>query len=515
MKNFTHDLAGAGAAPAMRRWALMGCSAIAALAIAGPSSAATIFSGNLVVSALTYTGDASTITVGQTLPGGGTAIADGAYPNVFANDTVDPSFGVTAPYSLQVFQTSANNTKATLTNTVAIPSSGFVGSFSSKSEGALNLSTNGRSLTLMGYVSTPNQLDVSNANTPGHVDPTNPVALSASRAVEQINYNGSFQTTAVNIYSGNNGRAAILANGQYYTVGNAGNGSGVQPANIIDDTGVQLATPGTGQTTKVGTFSVTQEGDKADKIGKDDNYRGETIFNNTLYVTKGSGSNGINTVYQVGQSGTLPTAGDAASTTISILPGFPTGLAKNDTNFFPFGIWFANATTLYVADEGDGVTADAASDANAGLEKWSLVGGTWHEDYTLQTGLDLGQQYGVAGYPTNLDPATDGLRNITGQINANGTVTLYAITSTVSASGDQGADPNRLVSINDVLGDTSLPTSESFSVLETASFGQVLRGVSMAPVPEPATWSMMLVGFGGLGAMMRSTRRRRRGAVEA
>ena len=75
-------------------------------------------------------------------------------------------------------------------------------------------------------------------------------------------------------------------------------------------------------------FSVTQEGYSADKSGKDNNYRGETIFNNTLYVTKGSGSNGINTVYQVGQAGTLPTAGTAASTTFSILPGFPTGLAK-------------------------------------------------------------------------------------------------------------------------------------------------------------------------------------------
>jgi PEP-CTERM motif len=475
-----------------------------------PASAVTIFNGNLVVSSLTYTGNASTVMIGQTLPGGGTAIANGSYPNVFANDTVDPSFGVTAPYSLQVFQTGNHNTTATLTNTVALPSNNFVGSFSSKSEGALNLSTDGKSLTLMGYVSTPNQLDVSNSNTPGHVDPTNPVMSSAPRAVEQINYNGSIETTPVNIYSGNNGRAAILANGQYYTVGNAGNGSGNQPANIINNTGVQLATPGTGQTTKVGTFSVTQVGDKADKAGKDDNYRGETIFNNTLYVTKGSGSNGIDTVYQVGAAGTLPTAGDAASTQISILPGFSTSLAKSngDGGFFPFGIWFANASTLYVADEGDGTMDDPGTDANAGLEKWSLVGGTWKLDYTLQNGLGLGVSYGVAGYPTNLDPMTDGLRNITGQINADGTVTIYGVTSTVSANGDQGADPNRLVAINDLVADTALPTNESFSVLETAGFGQVLRGVSLAPVPEPETWAMMLMGFGGLGALLRSARRR-------
>ncbi len=37
-----------------------------------------------------------------------------------------------------------------------------------------------------------------------------------------------------------------------------------------------------------------------------------------------------------------------------ILHGLPTVLAKKSTASFPFGIWFANATTLHVADEGSG-----------------------------------------------------------------------------------------------------------------------------------------------------------------
>ena len=37
-----------------------------------------------------------------------------------------------------------------------------------------------------------------------------------------------------------------------------------------------------------------------------------------------------------------------------ILKGFNTILAKTTTNVFPFGVWFANANTLYVADEGNG-----------------------------------------------------------------------------------------------------------------------------------------------------------------
>ena len=56
-------------------------------------------------------------------------------------------------------------------------------------------------------------------------------------------------------------------------------------------------------------------------------------------------------------------------------------------------------------------------------------------------------------------PATDGLRNITGQVNRDGTVTIWAVTSTVSGGGDQGADPNQLVSVTDKLGATTLPAA--------------------------------------------------------
>jgi len=41
----------------------------------------------------------------------------------------------------------------------------------------------------------------------------------------------------------------------------------------------------------------------------------------------------------------------------------------------------------------------------------------------------------------------------------------------------------------------------------------LLDGVSLTAVPEPATWAMMLVGFGGLGSAIRS--RRKRAAVTA
>jgi hypothetical protein len=55
----------------------------------------------------------------------------------------------------------------------------------------------------------------------------------------------------------------------------------------------------------VASFNITQRGLPQDKIGKDTNFRGPTIFNNVLYYTKGSGGNGINTVYFVDTTGNV------------------------------------------------------------------------------------------------------------------------------------------------------------------------------------------------------------------
>jgi hypothetical protein len=192
----------------------------------------------------------------------------------------------------------------------------------------------------------------------------------------------------------------------------------------------------------------------------------------------------------------LPTFASAATTEITILPGFSTTLAKSTTGkvYYPFGIWFANSKTLYVADEGDGKLADAAT-GTGGLQKWVLVGNTWQLAYTLTAGLSLGQPYAVPGYPTGTNPVTglpwapepDGLRQIAGKVNRDGTVTIYAVTSTVSGSGDQGADPNRLVVITDKLSaaNATAVAGEEFKVLRTAESGTVLRGVSYAPLGLP------------------------------
>lgn len=508
--------------------------------ISGQSILTGVISANLMLSRSVYTGDPSTVVVGSVLPPvcpvsanaasagacGAKATNNGAYPstsssnNVWNNDSVDGSFGVTSPIFLDQITLSG-----TTVSSFAVPSNMIVTSFSSKSELALNLSTDGSVLTFMGYVAAPDTVDVSNANTPEVYDPTNPSGGSYFRAVAQVGANGAIQVTPTNAYSGNNGRAAILANGLYYMVGNSNNGTAT-PTNVVGSTGVQIATPGQAANTaptEVGNFSIAQVTNPAtgtpyaaDKLGKDNNFRGLTIFNNTLYVTKGSGSNGIDTVYQVGNAGSLPTLSTAAAAPITVLPGFPTAAAKTAgaTNDYPFGIWFANATTLYVADEGDGVVADAAGSATAGLQKWILSGGVWKMAYVLQNGLNLGQPYSIANYPAAINPATDGLRNITGTVNSNGTVTIFAVTSTVSANGDQGADPNKLVSITDTLANTTSAgaAAETFTTLRTAVAGEVLRGIAFAPssttmanaplILSAASPSVTAIAQGGLAFAM-------------
>jgi hypothetical protein len=363
---------------------------------------------NLIVSRSVYDNLASNVTVGVTqLPPNCvqsncvTAVADGSFPYIFNNAPVDSSFGITSRIFLDEVNPSGHVVRSLeLPNSldwwINPKSDQLVTSFSSKSEMGLHLSTDGRYLTFMGYVAPVNTLDVSNSNTPLAPDPTNPVPSSYYRAVARMDRWGHFDFTETNAYSGNNGRSAILnntwGNDVYFTAGNAGNGSTPQPQNVVLGAGAQILSPvdlpesdqAPGLPTPVGSFSVTELGDKADKVGKDDNFRGITIFNNVLYFTKGSGGNGANTVYYVNTSDTpctngvgIPAANATLPTTplnyslplpstglpnnMCVLAGFPTLSNKNGTPVnYPFSLWFADANTLYVADEGDGTpTYDA------------------------------------------------------------------------------------------------------------------------------------------------------------
>ena len=466
--------------------------------------------GSLVVSTSRYDrtqGAVAALTIGTPLPDTATktiaAVAGNLYPLVWNNAPVDGSFGVTSPITLL----DVDRFRGRIRHTLKVPTDEVVTSFSSKSELGLHFAgdEHGGHLVFVAYAGAGvGALDVSNSDAVPGQDPTNPVTFAFGpkyafhRTIIALDANGEITYTPTIDYGGNNGRSALLgSNGLYYAVGNANNGNaatfgagdGTNP-DVTETTGLEVVQPINASSPNVAipvnnsaevdpllqfTFVVN----KPDKAGKDDNFRGVTEFSGALYFTKGSGSNGIDTVYTVNP---LPTLTEAAATTINVVPGFPNDSAKaTGGNFTPFAVFFANPTTMYVTDEGTGNQTDATT--HAGLQKWSLVSGTWMLDYVLTRGLIGTVDTNLTGedgpYP---NVTTIGLRNLTGVVDGDGTVTLWATTSTSSASGDNGADPNKVVRITDKL-DATKPMgsvlNETFETVVGPTYGTVYRGVAL------------------------------------
>jgi len=520
---------------------LAGCAAAFAHVGSAAADDSLLQPDALVISSSTYegwTGAVSTLQVGTPLANTNTAtipaVSDNNYVTVWNNDTVDASFGVTSPIDLTVVEP----TSGRVLDRRRVPTGQVVTSFSSKSELALHLrhDKHGNHLVFVGYASPGvGALDVSNSDAVAGQDPTNPVSFAFGsdyafhRTIVSLNDDGYFSFTPTIDYGGNNGRAALLgSNGLYYTVGNANNGNaatfgsvsnGTTP-DVTETTGLEVVDPinawSTGVTVPDGNsaevnpllqFGLGKKG-ADDKPGKDNNFRGIIEHNAALYFTKGSGSNGVQTVYTVvnapqsppgfvpvANSGpaagnVLPTVADAGQQAIAILNGFPTDSSRasladgtSGGDYTPFALFFANDHTLYVTDEGTGNSADAA---HAGLEKWVLgSNGTWTLAYTLTSGLIGKVDSNLVGYDGQYPNVTTiGLRNLTGRIDKDGTVTLWAATSTSSSSGDNGADPNRVVEITDELTATTITgkvATETFHTIAGPTYATVYRGVAYVP----------------------------------
>jgi len=476
-------------------------------------SATSFIPNTLVVSRIVFNGDTNPARAGETFP---TIFNDpnvaGIQGSIFLDSYTAKPFGAL----LRSFPLTALSAKGTIITT----------SFSSKSEGSLHRSVNGQFLTYMGYNGAVGAEGVSNSDTTNPaaqiVPPAQPVT---DRAVALVKFDGSFSVTPENFaFSGDNPRGVISIDGtQFYMAGNADSTENkttpvTGPGLTI---GIRLGTPGSPASTQLGTYvAVDRPDESAKQHVKDNNWRGVEIFNGNLYVSKGSGGNGDDGVFQV-QNGTkdgIPTGG-ATNTIVQLLGTQATNpITGASSPLTPFGFFFADANTLYVADEGNstittttpggsvitsttsgGTTTftDLVTDPLAGLQKWSLIGGVWTLDYVIQAGLDLDKPQFVRGYP--VPTFTTGLRNLTGKVNGDGTVTIYAVTAQTSAISGGEPDPTRLVAVTDVIAATSLPASrddddlrdrdhdgddigiDRFVTLQQSRSGEVFRGVAFAP----------------------------------
>jgi hypothetical protein len=201
---------------------------------------------------------------------------------------------------------------------------------------------------------------------------------------------------------------------------------------------------------------------------------------NQLYVSSAAGS--IFGVATVG-SGT-PTG--AAS--VTVLPGMPTTSGPSPVDF-----WFANANTLYVADD--------RTTTSGGLQKWIFT----------DTNADLTPDTWLLAYTKNIDTTNsydNGLRGLTGSVGIDGTVTMFG-TSTFGTAGGS----NFLVGMSDTLANTNPALVTVNMLANSASIPGVngsltnFRGIEDLGVfiPEPSSLGLLAVG----GLFLLAGRRRK------
>ena len=123
----------------------------------------------------------------------------------------------------------------------------------------------------------------------------------------------------------------------------------------------------------------------------------------------------------------------------------------------------------------------------------NLLTGVFHSGQIFGSG-----RTGQAGDDTTLGGTvayTSALLNFTGTVERSFSISLNSVSPSFGAAGCPagGAFGNCTSALNTF----RASTAGSFSSDPPPTY-----------VPEPATWAMMLIGFGGMGAMLRSSRRR-------
>ncbi len=241
---------------------------------------------------------------------------------------------------------------------------------SATSDGNISLSQDGRFVTVPGYDGTTGTSGIASADLNRVV-----ASVDASANVQTIVIFGTVASGANSSYKANNMRSAATKDGSGYFMAGA-NASGNTDAGIR-----YISTNATPTTASTATaVSITQQNTRAVKV-----------FNNTLYMVSGSGSNvGVNTV---GTAGTIPTnSGNAAVLSASNANmGSPYSFIILDKSNA-----FAGPDVMYVVD-------DNAS--NGGVYKFKYAGSSW--TFVSRTLSALG------------------LRGITGYIDASGNAQLF------------------------------------------------------------------------------------------
>ena len=279
------------------------------------------------------------------------------------------------------------------------------------SEGALTRTADGRFLVLTGYAAAPGLAGVSTTT-----------AAATNRIIGRVAANGTLDTSTrlSDGISGNNIRAAASADGStFYAVGGAG---GVR----------YLPFGNAGATTALAAAPLSN--------------RYVAVASGNLYtLSSGTGAN------QIGSG--LPTT---AGQTNAAVPGLATAASSS-----PYAVFFADLSAAVPGPDVAYVTDDRTA-AGGGIQKYSLVAGTWALNGTIASGATV-------------RPA---LRGLAGAVAPVGNVVTLAATST-----------NGLYVLSDGAGYNAAPTNAVLPAtpVATASGTSVFRGAAFAPVGGLAT----------------------------
>lgn len=350
-----------------------------------------------------------------------TALANPFMPgNIVVARVGDGSASIANPAATAVFL-DEYTPAGVLVQSVALPTSvsstgrSLTAAGNAATELGLARTGNGRNLVLAGYGAVPGTAAVATS-----------LATDVARVVGVVSPSGRINTSTGlgSAFDGANVRAVASADGtSFYVVGS--------------DSGVQYTT--------LGGFSPTR------LDAGSDNLRGVRIEGGDLYVSANTSPNfGISKV----GTGLPATAGQA----VTVLPGFPAATAGSSPNGFFFADLSPSVPGVDVVYVADGRTG-----TGNGIQKWSLVAGSWILNGT------------IAG------ASTTGLSGIDGNPNAAGTgVSLIA------------SSPTSLYVLTDNTGynvaptQTSLPTAAARAATNTA-----FRGIAFAPVaPAPVIASI-------------------------
>jgi hypothetical protein len=452
-KRMSHLIAGARS-----RARLLGAFtilAMAALAVSSRASAQVFHPGDLVVSA--YGNTSATMADGQPTaislidfsPTGGAAVSTLVLP------TAD---GVGGSQNL-----------------------GIVAEYGSSSEGNIQPSGNGLYLTIGAYSAAAAAKGIQPATNSanktkfatGTPYSTSTVALGQSadtdvpRIALTIDAYGNVNSSSVfnDLYNTNNPRSVYSVDGISYLYFSG------QGDKSTADQGIFYAPVG---------LNTTQSSTTPTGIYTAKDTRFVTAYNGNLYYSldKSGAPTGIF------EFTGLPTSA-ANATQITAASGVSGSVA---VNFSPEGFFFANATTLYVADTG---VPKVGGTGDGGIQKWVYNGSSWNLQYTFAN-----PSYFVS--PTTASSASSGetgFEAITGKVSGN-SVQLFAVSYT---AGDD--NPNGLFAITDPLNATST-SGQNFTEIETASGNGsiVFKGVTLAlntatptDTPTMPQWALIIL----------------------